>query len=391
MKRRLCLALALALCAACFTATVFAGDESFHTDYVAITEDGFVADLMDGVEAIYNLTIASPDCLEYIQRYYRELYGLEIQAVGHNIWITNSETYWFEPTSTPQPGDIGYATAAERGKSCGHYVMCKQADEDAGTITLIEQNWIWDGKAGVNRTISYSGSCYTFYMLVSGDGERPQAQEPSREEIWEDEREATNGALPSSPVSAAGYGVQAGMQSAANVLGTGSMTGAVSDWAKTASARAQEWGILAGTSLNAGASITRGQFARLLVNTAYYLGYDLDLSQPQAEAARLGLMMGDTHGNFDADGTLTREMAAVVLSRLWQLTGDALAADESYLWQYQDASTISTWAREGAAMATAAGLIGGTGSGFAPLGTLTCEQAVTLLARLAAARMYVSL
>ena len=84
-------------------------------------------------------------------------------------------------------------------------------------------------------------------------------------------------------------------------------------------------------------------------------------------------------------------MAAVVLSRLWQLTGDALAADESYLWQYQDASTISTWAREGAAMATAAGLIGGTGSGFAPLGTLTCEQAVTLLARLAAARMYVSL
>ena len=94
---------------------------------------------------------------------------------------------------------------------------------------------------------------------------------------------------------------------------------------------AKQWGILAGTSLNANAAITRGQFARLLVNTAYGLGAWLDLSQPQTEAARLQLMMGDDQGNFNADGTLTREMAAVVLTRLWQRTGDSLAADESVL------------------------------------------------------------
>ena len=391
MKKRLCAFLALALCCMCLTGTVLAGEESFHTDYVTITQDGFAADVMDGVEAIYNLTTGSPDCLEYVQRYYRELYGLEIQAVGHNIWVSNDAGYWFEPTDTPQPGDIGYATAQERGKSCGHYVMCKSSDAAAGTITLIEQNWIWNGQAGVNRTIAYSGSCYTFYTLVSGEGGRPQMQQPTQEEQREDEWQATTGALPSTPLSAAGAAMTAGMQSAADVLGNGTVSGAVSDWAQSAVSRAQEWGITSGASLNAGAPITRGQFARLLVNAAYSLGYAVDLSQPQTESARLGLMMGDNYGNFNADGTLTREMAAVVLSRLWQMTGDALAADESVLSRYQDAAKISSWAREGAAMATSAGLIGGTSSGFEPTGTLTCEQAVTLLARLAAARMYVGL
>ena len=152
--------------------------------------------------------------------------------------------------------------------------------------------------------------------------------------------------------------------------------------------RAKQWGILAGTSLNASAAITRGQFARLLVNSAYGLGAWLDLSQPQTEAARLQLMMGDDQGNFNADGTLTREMAAVVLARLWQLTGDSLAADESVLYRYSDMGAISTWAREGTAIATAAGLMSGTGAGFSPAGNLTCEQAVTLLARLFAARTY---
>ena len=112
MKRRLCAFLAAALCAACFTTAALAGDESLHTDYVEITCDGFVADALDGVEAIYNLTTASPDCLDYVQRYYREVYGLELQAVGHNIWITNDDTYYFERTSDPKAGDIGYATAS---------------------------------------------------------------------------------------------------------------------------------------------------------------------------------------------------------------------------------------------------------------------------------------
>ena len=152
MKRRLCAFLVFALCVSCLAGTAMAADESLHTDYVPITEDGFVADSMDGVDAIYNLTIASPDCLNYVQRYYREVYGLELQATGHDIWITNSSAYYFVKTSDPQPGDIGYASASEREKGNGHYVMCKSVNEAAGTITLIEQNWIWNGQAGVNRT-----------------------------------------------------------------------------------------------------------------------------------------------------------------------------------------------------------------------------------------------
>lgn len=383
MKRSLCAVLVFALMLTCLAGTAMAADESLHTDYVTITGDGFAADSMDGVEAIYNLTIGSPDCLEYVRRYYREVYGLEIQATGHDIRITNNSSYWFEPTTSPQRGDVGYASAAERGKGGGHYVMCKSVDEAAGTITLIEQNWIWNGQAGVNRTISYN-SCYTFYTLVSADGERPEAQEPSRETQQDDVREARNGALPSAPLSAAGMT----SQSAADVLGNGTVGGTVSDWAQTPVSRASQWGITAGTSLTAASAITRGQFARLIANTAYGLGISLDLSQPQKEVALLGLMMGDNHGNFDADGTLTREMAAVVLTRLWQLTGDALAADMSVLSRYQDAAQISDWACEGTAIATQAGLIGGTGTGFSPKGDLTCEQAVTLLARLFAARTY---
>ena len=383
MKRRLCAFLVFALCVSCLAGAAMAADESLHTDYVPITEDGFVADSMDGVDAIYNLTIASPDCLNYVQRYYRERYGLEIQATGHDIWITNSNAYYFAPTSDPQPGDIGYASAAERGKGNGHYVLCKSVDEAAGTITLIEQNWIWNGQAGVDRTIG-DNSCYTFYTLTSNDGSRPEASEPTREDRQDDVREAMNGAFPSAPLSAADETTQR----ASDVLGYGTVGGTVSDWAKTPVSRAKEWGITAGVSMTAASAITRGQFAQLLANTAYGLGIALDLYQPQKEVALLGLMMGDTNGNFDADGKLTREMAAVVLTRLWQLTGDALAADERVLARFQDAAQISNWAREGTAIATQAGLIGGTGSGFSPKGDLTVEQAVTLLARLFAARTY---
>lgn len=386
MKRRLCAFLVFALCVSCLAGTAMAADESLHTDYVPITEDGFVADSMDGVDAIYNLTIASPDCLNYVQRYYREVYGLELQATGHDIWLTNSSAYYFAKTSDPQPGDIGYASASEREKGNGHYVMCKSVNEAAGTITLIEQNWIWNGQASVNRTISYN-SCYTFYTLTSNDGSRPEASEPSREDRQDDVREAMNGALPSAPLSAAGMTTQ----SASDVLGNGTIGGEVSDWAKTPVSRAKEWGITAGANMTATSAITRGQFAQLLSNTAYSLGIALDLYQPQKEVALLGLMMGDTNGNFDADGKLTREMAAVVLTRLWQLTGDALPADESVLYRFQDAAQISNWAREGTAIATQAGLIGGTGSGFSPKGDLTVEQAVTLLARLFAARTYSAL
>lgn len=383
MKRRLCALLALALCAALLTPMALASEENLHTDYAVITHDGFVADSLNGVDAIYNLTISSPDCLEYIQRYYQTLYGLSIQASGHAIWVANSDVYTFVQTDTPAPGDIGYASAAERGKSCGHYVMCKEADAASGTITLIEQNWIWDGKAGLNRTIAYTGSCYTFYTLTAADG----ASLPERSSAAQDSARETTGMLSAAQVGS----VFAGGRSAADILGSGSVAGTISSWASTTLSRAREWGITAGAALDAGAAITRGQFAQLLVNTAYALGLDADPVFSQTEAARLGLMMGDTQGNFDAEGTLTREQAALVLARLWQLTGDTLPADVSVLSQFADAGSISTWAREGAAIAVSAGLFGGTGRGFEPSGALTCEQAVALLARAYAARMYLTI
>ena len=62
--------------------------------------------------------------------------------------------------------------------------------------------------------------------------------------------------------------------------------------------------------------------------------------------------------------------------------------------------TVCTWAKDMTVLITDSkdlpipglqAFISGTGSGFSPVGNLTCEQAVTLLARLYAARNYMSL
>ena len=53
--------------------------------------------------------------------------------------------------TAPQPGDIAYASAEARERYGNHYAIVKSVDDAGGTVTLFEQNWIWDGKAGVNR------------------------------------------------------------------------------------------------------------------------------------------------------------------------------------------------------------------------------------------------
>ena len=64
-KRLLSIALALALCLAMLPMTALAADTTLEIEFVPITEDGFVADTMDGVDAIYDLS-GGPLCSELI-------------------------------------------------------------------------------------------------------------------------------------------------------------------------------------------------------------------------------------------------------------------------------------------------------------------------------------
>ena len=111
MKRICAGLLALLLCLTALSVTALASDTTLDIRYVPITEDGFVADTMDGVDAIYNLW-GGPDCADLVIRYYDAVFGVDVQLGGVPV-VTGGEG-WLEETDVPQRGDILYASAAAR-------------------------------------------------------------------------------------------------------------------------------------------------------------------------------------------------------------------------------------------------------------------------------------
>ena len=162
MKKRFALALAAALCLTMLASTAQAADTTLDITYVPITEDGFVADTMDGVDAVYNRS-GGPDCADLVARYYAAVYGVTVQLGSAPIVVSGEGR--FEEVDVPQRGDVLYASAEVRGSGT-HYALCKSVDTAAGTVTLFEQNWVWNGQAGIDRVIPLE-SCYTYYTLPS--------------------------------------------------------------------------------------------------------------------------------------------------------------------------------------------------------------------------------
>lgn len=158
--RRLSAAL---LCLALLAAPALAAEATIRSDYVVIEGENFVADTFCGVDALYNETGRTLFCNELIERFYSAVYGVSMYTDNGSLTVTSPSGCWFEVTYVPQPGDIAYASAEARERYGNHYAIVKSVDEAGGTVTLFEQNWIWDGKAGVNRVIPYDGGCYTFY------------------------------------------------------------------------------------------------------------------------------------------------------------------------------------------------------------------------------------
>ena len=89
MKRICAGLLALLLCLTALSVTALASDTTLDIRYVPITEDGFVADTMDGVDAIYNLW-GGPDCADLVIRYYDAVFGVDVQLGGVPV-VTGGE------------------------------------------------------------------------------------------------------------------------------------------------------------------------------------------------------------------------------------------------------------------------------------------------------------
>jgi hypothetical protein len=135
--------------------------------------------------------------------------------------------------------------------------------------------------------------------------------------------------------------------------------------------------------------ITRAEFAALAMmfhtastgRTHYgHLSFaDTDDMNVQ-RLAHLGVVSGVGGGNFEPHELLTREQAAVIISRLLY----AIAPDRSpnpAQAGFSDYSQISPWAREAVTQIHAAGIIDGMGI-FYPQGAVTREQAIVFMYRM---------
>ena len=94
----------------------------------------------------------------------------------------------------------------------------------------------------------------------------------------------------------------------------------------------------------------------------------------------LGVVTGVGGGNFNPSGELTREQAAVMLSRLANAIGSPLPQVAP---TFADNAQISAWAVDAVGQIQAAGIMGGTGNNmFSPSGDYTREQSIVTLLRL---------
>ena len=344
----------LLLCAALLCGAAFASNEiTLDVTFYPIEYDGYVVDKLFGVPAIYNKTGPILYCSEYVERLYREAYGIPVY-VSDGPHVSGNSSYWFEVTHEPQTGDVLYASAEARQVGCSHYAVVKSVDKTNGTMTLIEQNWGWNEGAAFERVIPYDGACYTIYTLWSKDGrmtlhdgalqaasQQPQMQQP---------------------------------QSGRSIT--------VSDWAKEYVNLADAYGITGDLTGDFRRPATRGEIAALAVNTLALHGVCAWAQDPVDAACELGIMSLYSTGSFESGWTVTREMAATVFSRVYARIGVLPAENLSVLNRYSDCKKISFWAEAPVAAMTQLGFMNGTGSGFSPEKDMTVEQVITVMVRM---------
>lgn len=327
--QRLAAAVGGVLLTAALALPAAAAEVTLDCTYIPITGENFVADTMNGVPAYYNLYGSTYYCSELIPRYFAEVYGLEVRCAEGTLTVLNSDEYYFVKTDNPQPGDVLYGSPAARGKGYSHWAIVKENNGDS--LTLFEQNWRWNGQAGINRVLEFPTTAYECYTLVSRSGEKVQPVEGS--------------------------------------------VACISTWAEPYIELAAEAGI-ADLKTDFQSDINREDFCQMAVNilAAYDLAADGGTACEQAAA--LGLV-----SNTDGDDTITRQEAAVITSRIIDAIGADLTVSTDVLNDYNDADDIADWATEAVADLTACGFLSGSNGSFNPTGLLTNEQAVALMVR----------
>ena len=169
----------------------------------------------------------------------------------------------------------------------------------------------------------------------------------------------------------------------------------LSDWAYNDFKTAMEYGFISTRLLTYGGprsvirGITRDDFCTVAYNMLSYLGtvsFNTELnssfsdtsSRTIRQMADLGIIKGYEDGMFRPDNTITRQEAAVILSRMLNLFG----MNEKTNISFSDDDLIQEWAEEGLANSVAYGIMKGVEDNkFAPDDTYTVEQSVVTMLR----------
>ena len=94
----------------------------------------------------------------------------------------------------------------------------------------------------------------------------------------------------------------------------------------------------------------------------------------------LGIVTGIGNGNFNPNGTISRQEAAVLISRLAAAVGHPLPAAAP---TFADNALIQPWATDSVGLMQASGIMGGVGNNlFSPNGSFTREQSIITMLRL---------
>ena len=172
--------------------------------------------------------------------------------------------------------------------------------------------------------------------------------------------------------------------------GTGASGAGSSDWARHFVDLAISSGLVPGSlQSNYNQPITRAEFSALVV-TLYenltartissYVRFSDVNDMNVSKAAAIGIVNGVGNNQFDPNGQLTREQAAVMLARLAGTLSWTMPERED---RFFDHGNISSWAVESVYQAHGAGIMGGVGDNlFAPQGLFTREQGIVAILRM---------
>lgn len=169
-----------------------------------------------------------------------------------------------------------------------------------------------------------------------------------------------------------------------------SVNGAVPEWAADDFELFKAYGLGDGITAEQNSAVTRADFAGLAANLIRYYKIaelpqttdivfkDTDESEIR-QLAELGIIKGYEDGSFKPESTITREEAAVLLSRILKLAGLSETKDI----EYSDAESISEWARSGVEACFKYGVMNGRdGNIFDAKGDYTVIQSEITMLRL---------